>query len=344
VASIGQVFVNLARLAGVPGYSPDVPPRSLARLLQVGSIADNAKRGGTPSFAAPMPEVEFRKASTRKAMGLFKSAAIVLADATFCYEYKEALNLAHRELPRTVPAGHAERFRAKWGVDVAAKLGLRKCGLSSAVCMSPACPYFMTPLGGVPAYAKPEVSLATPGDTRIGCQLWLHLEPLRIFPGLHKAAQRIIDEGRAEELQGRDDAAVEVLKGADLVWAPTAEAKIQRRMESDLAEIRGRVWRRGMTPERLAELEEILTNNYGESMNYAKRDYGERLRARMDEALYTRGFSGDTQMGKSYVANRIHKIAADRDAWDYAEFEAAVLASPLLRDAHAGRFAAVARP
>ena len=331
VASIGQIFVNLARLAGIPDFDPKVAPRRLATLLQVASIGENNRRAAMSFFVSPMTEVQFRKVGTRKAMGLFKSCSIALADATFCYEYKEALRLAHREMPKTVPAGHAESFKAKWGVDVAAKLGLRKCGLSSVACMSPGCPYFLLPMN-TPACMQ--------GEPRIGCRLWLHHQPLQVIPGLHKSVQRVINEGRAENIHLRDAAAYEILKGVDLKrCSPSADRRHQEYVEA-LARLRKRP---NLTPGRRAELERVVKDNFEKSSELALREYVARLTERMDEALSARGF-GEVGPGKDYVSGRILRIAHERDAWDYSDFEAAVLSSMMVRSQATGRFAVVARP
>ena len=331
VESIGQIFVNLARLAGIPDFDPKVAPRRLATLLQVASIGENNRRAAMSFFVSPMTEVQFRKVGTRKAMGLFKSCSIALADATFCYEYKEALRLAHREMPKTVPAGHAESFKAKWGVDVAAKLGLRKCGLSSVACMSPGCPYFLLPMN-TPACMQ--------GEPRIGCRLWLHHQPLQVIPGLHKSVQRVINEGRAENIHLRDAAAYEILKGVDLKrCSPSADRRHQEYVEA-LARLRKRP---NLTPGRRAELERVVKDNFEKSSELALREYVARLTERMDEALSARGF-GEVGPGKDYVSGRILRIAHERDAWDYSDFEAAVLSSMMVRSQATGRFAVVARP
>jgi len=328
VESIGQIFASLARISGVPDYSPDVPPRQLAGLLQAGSIGDNAKRLADTSLAAPMPEREFRRAGVRKAMALFRAAGIVWADSTFCYEYKEALYAAHREIPRTIPAGHAERFKSKWGVDVADKLGLRPCGLSSAACMSPACPYFMVPF----------CDASTPGRTaRIGCTLWLHLEPLRILPGLHKAVQRIIDEGKKDA-----SSAAEILDGHDLVLTPPSAAKLQRQLDKDVECVRKNTWR-NLGPVHALEIEERLRKNHAEILSDAKREYEARLKERISDSLIQHGVIEMPESG-AYVQDQIRAIAKARNAWEYEDFEAAVLASPLVRCQSTGRFPVAVRP
>ena len=332
VASIGQIFVNLARIAGIPDYDPKVAPRRLARLLQLGSIGDNGKRVAKSSFLMPVPAAQFRKAGTRKAMGHLKSSAIAVADAVFTGEYKEALRLAHLEMPKTVPAGHAETFKAKWGLDIAARLGLRACGLSSAACMSPACPHFMLPMD-TPVYVQPTAS----GGTRIGCRLWLHLQPLQVIPGLHKSVQRIIDEERMTEGQVAVDS---VLGGADLVKCAPSAGKRHEEYVQALAQLRKKA---KLTPGRLAELERIVMENFDRSSGAALREYVKRLEERVDEALTARGLR-QVHQREDYVARRVLDIGMKRNAWDYGDFEAAVLASPLVRSQTDGRFAVVARP
>jgi hypothetical protein len=337
VASIGQIFANLARLAGIQDFDPKLAPRRLATLLQVASIQENDRRAAVSFFPAAMPEEQFRKAGTRKAMGLFKSAAVVWADATFCYEYKEALRLAHTMIPKTVPAGHAKRFKQKWGVDVAAKLGLRTCGLSSVACMSPACPYFMVPMD-TPA----SLQLNRAGEARIGCRLWLHHQPLQLIPGLHKSVQRIIKEVALDDVEARDAAAIGILNGVDLVRSPPSADRMYEEYAQALARLRKKP---DVAPGRRAQLERVVMDNFDKRASLARDEYGGRLVERMEEALFARGFGHLGQGGrKQYVVKRIFDIVIQRNAWDYGNFESAVLASPLVRSQATGRFTVVARP
>ena len=330
VASIARVFSNLASLSGIKEYSHAVCPRRLARILQVAAVGDNAKRSAEPLFAAPMPEEEFQRVGTRRAMGLFRAAGLAWADAAFSCEYKEMLRLLHQDPAKTVPAGHAERFKQKWGVDVAAKLDLRACGLSSVACMSPFCPHFLAPMDS-----------ATHKKKGVICgNLGLHLQPLQLFPGLHKSVQRLIDEGRAEDSDASDSAACEVLHGLDLLRRPPSGDKIYQEYAASLAHLRKK---RNLTPSKLAELQRIVVENFERRTGLAREEYAARLKERAEEALVHRGVSG-TPLAKSWVSGRIHTISMQRNEWDYADFEAAVLASPLVRSAETGRFSVVARP
>jgi hypothetical protein len=336
--SIGRAFVGLARLSGIQGYRPDLTEHRLARVLQVAGIRDNVKRSEAPFFAAKMPEEEFKRRGAKQALGLFRAAAIVWADSEFSYEYKHAVVAAHRSPARTVPEGHAGKFQAKWGIDVGSKLGLRPCGLSSVACMSPECPHFLLPMTGAKVFSEPTTSA---GEARISCRLWLHLEPVKVVPGLHKAVQTLIRQGRSDDQDSRDVAAISVIEASWLSTEPPIAAKLRAKMARDLANLEKR---QIYSEARKRELRATIETYFRTQMASEERGYTSRLRERVRESILHHGDAANDAVRHAWVSKQISDITRERSGWAYDDFEAAVLASPLVRSQETGRFCVVARP
>jgi len=139
-----------------------------------------------------------------------------------------------------------------------------------------------------------------------------------------------------------DAAAIGILNGVDLVRSPPSADRMYEEYAQALARLRKKP---NVPPGRRAQLERVVMDNFDKRASLARDEYGGRLVERMDEALFARGFGHLGQGGrKQYVAGRILRIATERNAWDYGNFESAVLASPLVRSQATGRFTVVARP
>lgn len=333
VESIGRTFAALARLCGVEDYDAEYfanSPLRLARILRVASIGDNLTRSATHT-GPPISEAEFCKLGTGKALKEFRDAAAESGRSKFKFKFEHRMFYAHRGPAKTIPAAHVDVFKARWGIDLGAKLCIRKCGLSAVACTSPECPYFLQRLDAADPTA----------EDGVGSKLRLHIASVSVVPGLHRAVQVLLEEGRADDEDARVGMAEMVLSGRGLETGALSVARAERDRDRRLA-----YWGRDdkTRPGYAAPLIAEIHDKHAAVVLVSKSQYTLRLRERINRAFVMRGL--DTRDdAATWLKHVMLDVADERGMWWYADFESAVLSSQLVRCPLTGRFCVVlARP
>jgi hypothetical protein len=329
VESIGRPFATLARLCGVVDYDPDFlanSPLRLARLLRIAAMGDNLSRSATYP-GAPLSEPGFFQLGSQKALKEFKEAVAESGRSRFKFKFELRMFHTHQGPAKTIPATHVETFKARWGVDLGAKLCIRKCGLSAVACTSPNCPYFLQRLDAADPTAKDGA----------GSKLRLHIGSVSIVPGLHRAVQVLLEEGRFEDEDARVGMAEMVLSGRGLETGAVSLARAERDRDRRIA-----YWGKDVTARPAFAARRIAEINarHDSAVLASNTQYMVRLRDRVHKALVMRGL--DTREdAATWLKHVMVDVAGERGKWDYADFESAVLSSPLARCPLTGRFGVV---
>jgi hypothetical protein len=329
VESIGRTFATLARLCGVVDYDPDFlanSPLRLARLLRIAAMGDNLSRSATYP-GAPLSEPGFFQLGSQKALKEFKEAVAESGRSRFKFKFELRMFHTHQGPAKTIPATHVETFKARWGVDLGAKLCIRKCGLSAVACTSPNCPYFLQRLDAADPTAKDGA----------GSKLRLHIGSVSIVPGLHRAVQVLLEEGRFEDEDARVGMAEMVLSGRGLETGALCLARAERDRDRRIAYWgKDAMARPAYAAPRIAE----INAKHDSAVLASKTQYMTRLRDRIHKAFVMRGL--DTREdAATWLKHVMADVAGERGMWDYADFESAVLSSPLARCPLTGRFGVV---
>lgn len=328
VGSIGTAFANLAKLFGIEDYNHNFPvetPLLLANLLKIAGEGSSLERTAVPCTLL-MTDAEFFKLGTQSELRRFRNLAAETGRQSLKVLFELEMLKTHEGPAMTISPSHVAHFQEKWRLDVAGKLGVRKCGLSAAVCTSPYCPYFFKQLNCVPSSGG------------IGGTLGLHLKSVHVVPGFHKAVQALVEDGLANDAGALDSAAGSVLNGKWLDETPPCAVKIEavRDKRLGLYKSAGALGSYGLA--RVAE----INANYEVEKKATEIAYTRRLKQRMSSAFLVR----DVQFSDADVWLRglIKEVAAGDYTWEYEQFEAAVLGSPLVRCGWSGRFLVVVRP
>jgi hypothetical protein len=334
VESIGVTFANIARLCGIEDYDPAFPansPGMLARLLKVASIGDNLVRSAT-HVGLGMPDAEFFKMGTAEALKEYRADLAKTGRLRFQHKYEHCMFSAHQEVARSIPQAHIDAFKARWGVDLGAKLCIRKCGLSAVACTNPRCPYFLQRLDA----ADP------PTKDGVGAKLRLHIASASIVPGLHRAVQVLLDEGRADDEDARVGMAEMVMCGRGLETKSALSLTRDERMRDRQIAFWGvdETTRPLHADARVAE----IRKKHNLAVGAASASYYVRLRNHIQRAFVMRGLDSLNNVS-TWLKHAIDNVAGEKGKWDYADFESAVLSSSLARCPLTGRFSVVlARP
>ena len=328
VGFIGAAFANLARLFGIADYNHNAPverPLLLAKLLELGAVGSSLERTALPCTFS-MPAARFFQLGTQPELQKFRKLAAETGRLRFkfCFEYE--MLQTHKGPAMTITPAYVDYFQAKWGLNIASKLGVRKCGLSAVACTSPSCPYFFQPLNDVP-----------PGGG-IGPKLGLHLKSLHVVPGFHKAVQALIEDGLADDADAMDHTAGMVIQGRFLEDTPPCVARLAAVRDKQLRPYASAVTLGSYALSRVAD----INAGYEIDMKATKIAYNLRLKERMNTAfnmreVYYRG-------ANVWLQSLMKDIVAGTYTWDYEQFEAVVLGSPFVRCGWSGRFLVEARP
>jgi hypothetical protein len=327
--SIGRTFATLARLCGVEDYDAAFPanaPLRLARLLSIASLSDNLSRSATYP-GAPLAEPSFFQLGNRKALREFKEAVAESGRSRFKFKFELRMFHAHLGPAKTIPATHVETFKARWGIDLDAKLCIRKCGLSAVACTSPDCPYFLQRLDAADPTTKDGV----------GSKLRLHIASISVVPGLHRAVQVLLEEDRSDDEDAKVGMAEMVLSGRGLETGALDIARAERDRDRRLAYWgKDALARPGYAAPRIAD----INAKHDSAVLASKTQYMTRLRERINKAFVMRGL--DTRDdAATWLKHVMVDVAGEKGKWDYADFESAVLSSPLARCPLTGRFGVV---